>query len=729
MVELIITEKPAASKKLAEALADGKPTKKSEKGVPYYELTHKKKEILIGCAVGHLFTVAEKVKHGFKYPTFDLEWKPSYEESKGSDFSKKYFDVLKKISKNADSFTVACDYDVEGEVIGLNIIRYICKQKDASRMKFSTLTKPDLVNAYASKSKSLDWGQAFAGETRHYLDYYYGINMSRALTSAIKSSGVFKILSIGRVQGPALKIIVDREHDISAFKPVPFWQIMLLCSSKGSDFSASHQEDKFWDKSRADQVFAKVKDARNAIVSKVETARFNQQPPFPFDLTSLQLECYRCFRIEPKETLEHAQNLYTEGLISYPRTSSQELPPAIGFQKIFNALSKQKPYSVLAMQLKPVTPNNGKKTDPAHPAIYPTGLAPKSLKEREAKVYDIIVKRFLSTFAAPAVRETMTISIDLNGEPFLAKGTTTVEKGWHLFYEPYVKLDETELPLVNAKDVLDVKKVDFVSKETQPPNRYNPSSMIKELEKKGLGTKATRAQIVDTLFQRGYVQGSPIQATELGIQTVDTLLKYIPEILDEELTRHFDEEMEDIREKKRNEPEILEEAKSVLTKILENFKKKESVIGQELSAANRESIRLATTVGKCPKCNGDLIIRKGKFGRFIACNKYPECSTTYKLPATGLVKVSDKVCDTCKMPIVIMIRKAKKPQEVCINPDCASKGVPADFKERPCPKCKEGTLILRKSVYGAFIACNRFPKCRYTERIKHEADVISTKNK
>ena len=184
--ELIITEKPNAAKMIAAALADGKPIKESYQGVPYYKVTHGKNDIVIGCAVGHLYTVAEKEK-SFKYPVFDLQWKESGEIDAKS-FTKKYVAALKKLAKGASAYTVATDYDIEGEVIGLNCVRYICKQKDAARMKFSTLTKDDLIESYAHKSKTLDWGQAIAGETRHYLDWMYGINLSRALTLAMKNA-------------------------------------------------------------------------------------------------------------------------------------------------------------------------------------------------------------------------------------------------------------------------------------------------------------------------------------------------------------------------------------------------------------------------------------------------------------------------------------------------------------------------------------------------------------
>ena len=247
MAELIITEKPNAAKKIADALADKKPEKKIINKVPYYELKHSGKDIVVGCAVGHLYGLAEKEKKkGWTYPVFDIKWVPISETSKTGKFSKKYLNALKKISKDADKFTVATDYDVEGEVIGLNVIRYVCKKEDPKRMKFSTLTKPDIVKAYDNASSHIDWGQAEAGLTRHKLDWYYGINLTRALSSAIKAAGMFKILSIGRVQGPALKIIAEREKEIRAFKPVPFWQIELNAKAqKGEIPLVNHDTIRF----------------------------------------------------------------------------------------------------------------------------------------------------------------------------------------------------------------------------------------------------------------------------------------------------------------------------------------------------------------------------------------------------------------------------------------------------------------------------------------------------
>ncbi len=722
MYELIVTEKPASAKKVAEALTDSKPIRKGDKGVYYYELTHNGKDIVVACAVGHLFGLAEKQKSGFRFPVFDIHWVPLHETSKTSAFSKKYLDNLKKLAKDADGVTVACDYDVEGEVIGLNVVRYVCKKSDAKRMKFSTLTKPDLVKAYEDASAHLDWGQAEAGETRHYLDYYYGINLSRALTSAIKKAGMFKILSTGRVQGPALKIITDREKEIKAFKPVPFWQLQLIGDAKGGPIDAWHQTDKFWEQDTAKGIHERVKASTKGKVSDTTSERFSQKPPTPFDLTTLQSEAYRLFGIKPKHTLDIAQQLYTSGVISYPRTSSQQLPESIGYAQIITALSKQDEYESLAkalLKVQPLTPNNGKKTDPAHPAIYPTGIAPKGLEGRDAKVYDLVVKRFFATFCQAAVRETMTASIEVEGEIFVAKGTRTVDPQWHVFYVPYVKLEELELPHVTKGEMVTVSAIHLHARETQPPKRFSPSSIVRELEKRNLGTKATRAEILETLYSRDYIKGEAIEATDFGMHLIAVLEKYCPKIVDEALTSHFEMDMESIRERSKKQDKVLEEAKDVILGILDEFKAKEKDIGEGLKTTFVETRTALETLGPCPLCkSGNIVLRTGKFGRFAACNKYPECSATFNLPKTGKIDMTQKICEHCQHPVIRMIRKAKRPMDVCINPNCPSKvsHIP-DISGRKCPKCKEGDLVLRKSIYGAFIACGRFPKCYYTERI------------
>ncbi|MBI3027455.1 DNA topoisomerase I [Candidatus Woesearchaeota archaeon] len=737
MYELIITEKPNAAKRIAESLADGKSIKETINGVPYYKLTHGNKDIVVACAVGHLYGLAEKEKKGWRFPVFDIEWKPVHETNKSAAFSKKYLNAIKKLCKNANEFTVATDYDQEGSVIGSNIIKFACNQKDAYRMKFSTLTKDEIRDSYKNKMRHLDLGQIESGEARHFLDFFNGINYSRALTAAIKSTGTFKIMSTGRVQGPALKIIVDREKEIKAFVPKPFWQVQLIGEHGVREVIAFHKGDKFWEKSKADEIIEKTKTEKDATICKIEKKEFSQAAPFPFDLTSLQVEAYRCFNIAPKETMDIAQELYTSGLISYPRTSSQQLPPTIGYKKIFNDLAKQKNYLGLSKKLlgNPMpSPNNGKKTDPAHPAIFPTGIAPKGLKDKEANVYDLIVKRFFATFAEPAVRETVFVDINCNNEIFITKGTRTIEKGWHNFYAPYVKLEEVELPDFKEKDEIKVKKIELLSKETQAPKRFTPASIIKELEKRNLGTKATRSEIIETLLQRGYIQGKAIEATNLGFSTIETLEKYCPKIIDEELTRHFEIEMDKIRDRQMKKEELLEEAKAAISKIIIDFKKNEKEIGAELQKANRETQDEMSFLGICPVCKeGNIALRRGKFGSFAACNRYPDCKTIFSIPKNALIKPAKKDCEVCSYPKVLAIKKARQPMEFCLNPKCPTKLVEGEAGKqakaiakgevkRKCPKCNQGDIVLRSSIYGKFYGCSLYPKCRHTEKLQNSEE-------
>ena len=617
MVELIISEKPSQAQKIAEALADVKPKKIVEDKVSYYELTHKGKKILVGCAVGHLFNLREKNKKGWTYPVFDTEWAPAYELNKNSEFTKKYIDTLSKLADKSDEFVVACDFDLEGSLIGYNILRFIANKKDGKRMKFSTLTQEELQESYEHASEHLDFPLINSGEARHVIDWVFGINLSRALTLSVKNATKsFKILSSGRVQGPTLKILSERELEIQKFKPKPYWELEAL-----GDVHAQHEKGKFWQEKEVKKIYQKVKDEKSAVVKKITKKTQLQSPPNPFDLTSLQLEAYRLFRINPKDSLALAQSLYTKAYISYPRTSSNQFPLNMNIKSLLQKIAKQKEYAKLIQELlekDKIKPNNGKKTDPAHPPIHPTGVEPKKLSEKENKIYDLVVRRTLATLAEPAKRESVSAELDIKKEPFIANGIRTVEPGWHRFYGQYAKFDEINLPDVKEGDVTKVKKINLLSKETQPPKRFTPASVIKELENRNLGTKATRSQILEALYQRNYIAGQSIQVTNLGLKTVQTLDKYCPEILDEEMTRKLEQDMEEIREKKETKEKVIDEAEKHLSKILKHFKENELKIGKALSEANIETLKQESKIGPCPECKkGTLQIKKGKFGLFI----------------------------------------------------------------------------------------------------------------
>jgi len=563
----------------------------------------------------------------------------------------------------------------------------------------------------------------------------YGINLSRALTLAIRKQKAYRTMSSGRVQGPALQIMAEREKEIQTFKPKKYWQLQLLGKKGSADIEAWHYKDKFWDEKEASQILAKTKGHNGTIIDVTKTEK-KQPPPYPFDLTTLQTESYHLFGFSPKRTLDIAQDLYSRGYISYPRTSSQQLSLKIGLKKILNNLMKQSLYTELcqAVLKTKLLPNNGKKTDPAHPAIYPTGITPKTLEQNQKKLYDLIVKRFFATFGEPAIRQTITAKIDVNSEFFIARGTRTIEKGWHTLYQPYVKLKEETLPKLELKDNIHVKKINKIEKQTEPPRRFTQATIIRELEKRNLGTKATRAQIIENLYNREYIIGKSIEVTKLGMKTIETLKKYCPDIIDEELTKSFEEDMEKIRKHKLGLKKILDKAEQELIHVLNIFKKHEAEIGKELAKAYLETEREKSYIGVCPVCKkGELHVlhNKKNNSRFIACNRYPKCKTTFNIPRSGEVKSTGKSCDVCGYP-VIQVRKGKIPKQICINKQCKSKKsddimvrkeeseMKRHIVEEECPKCKEGILIIKKSMYGHFLACNRFPKCRYTQNIKGE---------
>ena len=419
----------------------------------------------------------------------------------------------------------------------------------------------------------------------------------------------------------------------------------------------------------------KFEDLKNKEgIAKTEKTRQRITPPTPFDLTSLQTESYKFYGLTPSKTLEIAQRLYLAGVISYPRTSSQKLPKEIGYDKIIKRL--QEKFSFTKFIIKKM-PTEGKKTDPAHPSIYPTGEF-HSLEGEDGKIYSLIVKRFVSCFCDDALLDNKKINVEVNNLRFTAKGMAINQKGWMEVYPSVFK--EKEIPDLNGKVI--VKKVEIEEKYTQPPHRYTPASIVSELEKKNLGTKATRASIVETLYNRGYIKEKSIEATSLGISLISSLESNCPIIIDEQLTRNIEKEMDSLRDSKNpleKEKKILEDTKKIIYKIGEQFKTNKLKIGKDLIAATSqlwEDEKKQAEIGICPVCKeGKLTIKYGKkFSRyFVACNKYPDCKTTFSLPPNALIKTTDKQCPLCGWPMLISIKKAKRPWIFCFNPNCESR--------------------------------------------------------
>jgi DNA topoisomerase-1 len=682
---LIITEKPDAANRIAAALDEkGKAQKILSSGVPYYK-AYRNGEIIIVPAIGHLYTITSKQKGKRSYPVFEYQWVPKYQAERGASHIRTWLKVIAELARDAETFVDGCDFDIEGSIIGYTILKYACgeKQQTAKRMKYSTLTAEELQESYEHLLPKLDFALVEAGLTRHEVDWLYGINLSRALTQAAKEySGQYATLSTGRVQGPTLKFLEEREKEIRSFVPTPYWKLIARLGT--GDMTIDAEYPKTLETLRE---ATELKEKCKTKQGKIEAVLVTQIPiasPVPFDLGSLQSEAYKLFRYTPAHTLSMMQRLYVDALVSYPRTSSQKLPPSIGYRCILKKLGANPAYSRLTAELlakADLKPNEGKKVDSAHPAIYPTGNLPqKPLDEASRNIFDLVVKRFLAVFGEPALRQKIDVTVSLNSVPFAFALCRTLSEGWMKYYKPYVGIKNDKLPLLTVSQLVDVKKVNTKEHYTQPLPRYNPRSLLLKMEKEEIGTKATRAAIIETLQKRKYLNGSDnYTVSDLGFEVTEVLEKYCPTLISSEMTRALEEKMEAIQQGTENKQKVLENAVGTLREVTTQLKAKETAVGAQLTQVLEKARLKARTLGMCPNCKTGqlLIMRSKKTGkRFVGCNNYfqGKCSTAYPLPQKGVVKPLTDPCKSCGAPIVLVYMRGKRSWRLCLNPKCPSKG-------------------------------------------------------
>ncbi|MBN1923683.1 MAG: DNA topoisomerase I [Nanoarchaeota archaeon] len=726
-VTLMISEKPDAAQKIASALGEtGTISEHKINKTRYYTFTRNNQSYVVVPAVGHLFSLKHLNGKKWTYPIFDNEWIPIFEADKSAGYSKQYYKNFEKFSKEAKDVIVCTDWDNEGSVIAYNILRFIIKRQNAERMFFTTLTKEELNESFENRKKSVDKGMVNAGLARHMLDWMYGINITRALTISLKKArGGFYLLSTGRVQGPTLKILVEKEEEINSFKPEDYWQLSIVWNK---DYTALYEENRIFKKGLMEEVSKACSKEKKGIVKDLKISKVQVPPPVPFNLTALQTEAYKHFKYNPYITQNIAQKLYTNALISYPRTSSQKLPVKIKFRQIIEKLGKQSYYTRLSRKLldkKDLKPVEGKKDDQAHTAIYPTGEAPKSLSVQEKNVYDLIVRRFLSVFAEPGLKENKKLIIDVKGYNFVSNGSTILEKGWMDYYGKYALDREVLLPEIKTGEVVEINNFINEKKQTQPPNRYTQAGIVSEMEKRSIGTKATRASIIKTLNDRGYIFGESINVTKLGIGVTKTLEKHCPRIVSEELTRKFEQQMDLIENDKETKEEVISQAQDILIDISNVFKDHEKDIGEELSSALEETWKeqsnVGTKVGKCRNCGADLVIMYSKKNgqEFIGCSDYPKCNTTYALPA-GVYEFANETCQSCGAPIVLI---GKYKFKACIDKNCPSRDA------GNCPECNNSMRLMFSGRGSRFIGCSNFPKCRKLFGLPSKGEIVLTNKK
>lgn len=683
---LVICEKPDAAARIAKALDEnGKPSERREKGVPYYEGKRTNEQLIIVPALGHLYTVAPKIRDRNLYPVFDFQWLPKHEVERDASQTKAWIDVISRLSKEASDFVLATDYDIEGATLGYTILKYACagKENEAMRMKFSTLTTGELRESYANLLPHIEFPIVEAGLCRHFVDAMYGINLSRAMTiaAAKRWSGKYATLSTGRVQGPTLNFLVNREKEINSFVPTPFWTLKAKVKIEGSIYEIEYEKSRM---EKIDEANAIVRDCegKTGKVTSIDVRKFRQSPPTPFDLGTLQIQAYGFFKYTPRRTANIAERLYLEALISYPRTSSQKLPPSINYKAILKSLSREPRYKRLASELlsrDTLKPNEGEKQDPAHPAVYPTGnLAERPLSGPERKIWDLIVRRFMAVFGEAAIKQSVRVSLDVNGHHFHLRGRQILKEGWMRYYSPYVSAEEVLLPHLEEGDEVEVMQVIREDKFTEPPSRHNPSSLLKKMEQVEIGTKATRADIIETLYRRGYVTDERIVVTDLGFDVVSILSKYCPEIVSVSFTRDLERRMEDIQTGNEKMENVIDRAVNQLGPVLEELKRKEEEVGQALSEAVKKARMQERIVGSCPVCEtGKLIILYSKrtSKRFLGCTNFFKgiCKTSFPLPQSGTLRPTRRDCRACGWPTIGVSIKGKRPWTLCFNPECPSK--------------------------------------------------------
>ncbi len=680
---LVICEKPDAARRISDALSGGTSRTELVEGTTVHRFSRRGEEFVVCSAQGHVYGVSDPSDERAVYPVFDLEWYPSDLLGERSVGAAKRIAAVKKLAPGAVKFVNACDYDVEGETIGYNILKYACggAQKGALRAKFSALTEEDLVRAFDGLEAPGKEGLARAGRARHVIDFVWGVNLSRALSqSALGSGHRYRTLSVGRVQGPTLGFLVQREREIREFVPIPYWKVDGAFEKDGVKFTAGYAAGKV----EMGALAAKIREdceGKEGMAKEVRRSSVQVGPPAPFNIGDLQKEAYRTFGYHPSRTLQVAERLYLRALISYPRTGSQRLPASVGYREILTGLGKVPEYSTIAAEIlkgdpKPV---QGAKADPAHPAIHPTGEKPRNALEiAEARIFDLVVRRFLAAFGSSARRELVDVTLAVGEHEFRMAGGRTVFPGWMRYYGRYAGYRDVEPPALSEGDRFAVSEVKVEEKFEQKPPRYNQSTLLEKMEKEGIGTKATRADIIATLVGRGYVGGEGMEVTELGLSIVETMAEYAPSIVSTRLTKEIEEELEAVEGGGEGETSLMRVTVRSLVEQLSELSANEEAVGKELDSALMSTLAKTFVLGRCPVCKtGQLRVVRSKSTkkRFVGCSNYPACRASGPLPQRGTVKATSRECERCRWPLVYIVGGGR-PWRLCVNPACPGKKKP-----------------------------------------------------
>lgn len=607
---------------------------------------------------GHIRDLATSGKFGLGVDV-EGDFTPTYKEIPGK---KKDIASLKKDAKNSDMVYLATDPDREGEAISFHLYEVLGLNKDNyERVVFNEITEGAVKEAFKHPRK-IDDSLVRSQETRRILDRIIGFRLSKLMQS--KTGGK----SAGRVQSVALKLIVDREREILAFVPEEYWNI----TAKFKDFDANlekykskkleiHNEDEVKD------ILSKLSE--DFTIASVEKKEKTKKGFLPFTTSTLQQACINKFNFNSSKTMRIAQKLYegvdlgneTLGLITYMRTDSTRLSPVF-INDTFKYIEETFGKKYVGVVKK------GKKTEnvqDAHEAIRPTSIkrTPESVKEYltkdEYKVYSIIYARALASLMSDAKTLATTAILDNNGYEFKVTGSILTFDGYLKVYKEFSKTDDVILPDFDKfNGVVSTKDIETEQKFTKPVSRYTEATLIQEMEELGIGRPSTYAKTMETLKMRDYVkiEDKKFVPTQIGIETTDKLQEYFSNIINVEYTANMETDLDLIAEENKDNIKILKDFYNEFEPLVESaFTKMEKASPKE-------------TGETCPNCGSALVVRKGKFGEFVACSNYPECK---------------------------YIKKEEKVKTVICK----------------CPKC-EGDIVEKKTRRGKiFYGCDKYPKC------------------
>ena len=675
----------------------------------------------IGKILGRTYKVLASVGHVRDLPKstlgIDIEnnFEPKYINIRGKG---PIINELRKEAKKADKIYLATDPDREGEAISWHLA-YILKMdpKEKIRVEFNEVTKEAVKNAIKNP-RTLDLDLIDAQQARRILDRLVGYKISPLLWKKIR-----KGLSAGRVQSVATKIICDREEEINEFIPEEYWSIVALLSKDNEEFEAkftgklvSGKEEKIELSSKEDVVsVVENLDKENFLVQDVKKGNRKRNPYSPYTTSTLQQDASRRLGFTTRKTMSIAQQLYegidlgkegTVGLITYMRTDSTRISQgALDLSKTYITEIFGKEFSNGG---KTYSGKKKKGSQDAHEAIRPTGIlrVPKeiktSLSKDQFKLYNLIWNRLIASQMAPANYETISVNILSNDFIFKGSGSKLIFLG---FLKVYSNMDDKDkdmdIPSLEKDDLLGLKNLNETQHFTKAPPRFTEASLIKTLEELGIGRPSTYAPTIGTILARTYVvlENKSFYPTELGILVNDLLTEYFDLIINEEFTAELENQLDDVEEGKYHWKQVVKDFYGDFNKEL--IKAEEEI--------DKIEIKDEVTDVICEKCGKNLVIKTGRYGRFMACPGYPECKNT-----KPIIETIDVKCPKCEGEIIKKKSKKGRVFYGCSKyPECDFISWDEPVNEK-CPECKKH-MIIKRTKKGATIKCSD-KECGYIKK-------------